>query len=269
MSISVLSWNILSGGFTDYGTPEKFPPRLNRIAATIRTLNPDILSLVDTYRWTEVFTPEKLSQIFGYPNVFSIPLKDRRLEIKGHDNGITVFTKSPDTHFETVRIRTRNAVKTRVLGNDIFSVYLDDVSEDTRLKQAKSILKLINIKIPTLVTGDMNTFDLVDLPETIQNLKILETMFPGQMKSMANSLSQMKRAQVTESFKNAGLFDLGKGKGNTVPAKLFPLKTDKPIVRIDYAFANNLLKLEDFRVLTGQTYGDLSDHYPIFMKVSS
>lgn len=53
-----------------------------------------------------------------------------------------------------------------------------------------------------------------------------------------------------------------------VPAKLFPLPVEKPVIRLDYAFGNSRVKLEDFKVLTDLKYGSLSDHYPIWMRVS-
>ncbi len=91
--------------------------------------------------------------------------------------------------------------------------------------------------------------------------------FPGPMKSMESSLNEMKRGEVTKMLINNGFVDLDKG--NTIPAKLFPLPTDEPIARLDYAFGNSQIKLEEFKVLTDAKYGNLSDHYPIWMRVSN
>jgi endonuclease/exonuclease/phosphatase family metal-dependent hydrolase len=89
------------------------------------------------------------------------------------------------------------------------------------------------------------------------------------MKSMESSLNEMRRGEVTKMLVDAGFVDFGKGKVDTVPAKLFPLPVEKPILRLDYAFGNNRVKLEEFKVLTDEKYGNLSDHYPIWMRVSS
>ncbi len=141
MSTEILSWNISSGGFKDYGSTETKPPRIDDLVKIINQIKPDVVSLVDTYRWTKVFTPDELKKIFGYPYVHSVKFEDERLIVKGHDNGITVFSQIPNTRMRTIRFTTRNAVSVKVGEMDIFSVYLDDISEDTRIKQVEAILK--------------------------------------------------------------------------------------------------------------------------------
>lgn len=269
MSIKILSWNILSGGFKDYGSPEKRPERIDDLVDVIKELNPDIVSLVDTHRWTEVFTPDELKQIFGYPHVQTVKLEDQRLMTKGHDNGIAVLSKSLNTKTTTVWLSTRNAIQTHVEGIDIFSVYLDDVSEDTRIKQIQAVLELVDPNIPTIITGDLNTFDKRDLNETNSSLNELVQKYPEPMKSMEAALNEMKRGEVTQLLKDNGFIDLGKDSGPTVPAKLFPLPLEKPLIRLDYAFGNGRISLEDFKVLTDEKFGNLSDHYPVWMCVSS
>jgi len=269
MSLEILSWNILSGGFKDYGSSEKTPERIDGLASVIKELKPDIVSFVDTHRWTEVFTVEDLKRIFGYPNVHMVKLEDQRLIEKGHDNGVAVLSQFHDVQMETIWLATRNAIKTRVEGMDIFSVYLDDISEDTRIKQIKAVLALVDPNIPTIITGDLNTFDKHDLNETKSNLDELSRRYPGPMKSMETSLNEMKRGEVTQLLKINGFRDLGKDAGTTVPAKLFPLPVEKPVIRLDYAFGNSRVKLEDFKVLTDPKFGNLSDHYPIWMRISS
>lgn len=268
MQIEILSWNILSGGFTDYGTHEDTPPRIDGLVKVIKETNPDVISLVDTYRWTEVFTNEELKEIFGYPYVHTVKLEDDRLIGKGHDNGVTVISRIPGTKMQTIRIATRNAVRVDAGGIDIFSIYLDDENEDTRLKQLEVVLQAVDPSMPTLIVGDLNTIDSTDLVETDKNLEELASKFPGPMKSMESSLNQMKRGEVTKNLKVNGFIDLGCGKGNTIPAKLFPLPVDKPIIRFDYAFGNEKINLEEFKVLTDKKFAELSDHYPIWMRVS-
>lgn len=269
MSLEILSWNILSGGFKDYGSPEKTPGRIDGLASVIKELRPDVVSLVDTHRWTEVFTVEDLKRIFGYPKVHMVKLEDQRLIEKGHDNGVTVLSRFPDAKIESIWLDTRNAIKTHAEGVDIFSVYLDDISENTRIKQVKAALNLVDSSIPTIITGDLNTFDEHDLNEARNNLIELGQRYPGPIKNMVASLNEMKRAEVTQILKENGFTDLGKNAGNTVPAKLFPLPVEKPVIRLDYAFGNSRVRLEDFKVLTDPKFGNLSDHYPIWMRVSS
>jgi endonuclease/exonuclease/phosphatase family metal-dependent hydrolase len=269
MSTEILSWNILSGGFKDYGSPEKRPDRIDGLASVIKELKPDVVSLVDTHRWTEVFTPDELKQIFGYPSVHTVKLEDQRLIAKGHDNGVTVFSQIAGTEMQTIWLATRNAIRTKIGEIDIFSVYLDDLNEDTRIKQIQAVLKLVDPNIPTIITGDLNTFDENDLNEAKNSLDELGRKYPVPIKNMEASLNEMKRGEVTQILKDNGFSDLGRNAGNTVPAKLFPLPVEKPVIRLDYAFGNSRVKLEDFKVLTDPKFGNLSDHYPIWMRVSS
>lgn len=268
MSMNILSWNILSGGFKDYESNENRPPRIQEIAKVIGEIKPDIVCLIDTYRWTEVYTKEELKQLFGYPYIHSVKLDDKRLIAKGHDNGITVFSQVKNTSMKTIRLETRNAIHVQVKDIDVFSVYLDDLNEDVRVKQVKALLKHIDPNTPTIIAGDLNTLDFDDIKKTDEHIKRLSQKFPGPMNNMEQSLNEMKRAKVTKLLKDNGFIDLGKNLGNTVPAKLFPLPVENPILRIDYAFTNRQIKLEEFKVLVDDAFGILSDHYPIIIKIS-
>ncbi len=269
MSINIMSWNILSGGFKDYGSSEERPPRIQEIVKAINEIKPDVVCLIDTYRWTEVFTHEELIELFGYPYAHCVKLDDERLISKGHDNGITVFSQLKDTSIQTIRLDTRNAVQISIDHLEIFSVYLDDLSEDVRVKQVNALHKFVNPNTPTIIAGDLNTIDFDDLEQTNKNIKELSQKFPGPMKNIEQSLTEMKRAEVTKLLKDNEFIDLGKDMGNTVPAKLFPLPIENPILRIDYAFGSKQIKLQTFEVLTDDKFGKLSDHYPILVTVSN
>lgn len=268
MSLEILSWNILSGGFKNYGSLETRPSRIETIVSAIKKIKPDLVSLIDTYRWTEIFSTDELKQLFEYPVVHMVKLEDQRLITKGHDNGIAVFSKNPDAKMSPVWLGTRNAIKTHLAGIDIFSVYFDDVSEEARVKQTQAVLKLVDPKVPTIIIGDLNTFSEKDLEQTSRSLNKLGEKHPEAIKVMDTSLKEMKKCKVTQLLSENGFFDLGQKAGYTVPAKLFPVPTEKPIIRLDYAFANEKIKLADFKVLTDEGFGNLSDHYPIWLKIS-
>lgn len=265
--MKILSWNILSGGYKGYGSIENKLERFDKLVDAIKKIDVDVVNLVDTHRWTEVFTIQELQQIFNYPFVYTVKLNDERLITKGHDNGVTVLSRIPDTKMASIWISTRNAIKVETREVDIFSVYLDDVSEGTRIKQIKTILGLVNKNKATIITGDLNTIDSSDLIKTNFEMDKLALKYPEPMKTMKTSLNEMKRGEVTGMLADNGFIDLGKGYGNTIPAKLFPLPTEKPIARLDYAFGNEKILLEKFEVLTDEKIGYLSDHYPIKMCV--
>lgn len=267
--MKILSWNILSGGFKDYGSPELRPARIDGFVNAIKSINPDFVSLVDTYRWTEVFTPKDLQELFGYLNTLSVNLEDERLLTKGHDNGVTVLTRLSNPKMEVFKMATRNSIRTEMGEVDIFSVYLDDLSEEVRIKQISEVIKLVNHNKPTIIIGDLNTIDKDDLIEANKITVKLASKYPGPMKAMESSLNEMKRGEVTRILCKNGFRDLGKGRGNTVPAKLFPLPITEPAIRLDYAFGNNLVELEEFKVLMEDKFAVLSDHYPIWMNIET
>lgn len=264
--VEILSWNILSGGFSSYDSMAKTPDRLDLLVSTTRSINADFVSLVDTHRWTEVFTTEDLIRLFGYANVYSVKLDDERLKAIGRDNGVTVLTRLPVEKFETIRIFSRNAIKTLVGGVDIFTAYLDDASEETRLQQTDSLLEQVSPGVPTIIIGDLNTIDEIDLPEASKQIGDIFKKHP-EVKSMESGLREMMRGGVTRKLKEEGFVDMGMGRGNTVPSKLFPIQIDEPMIRLDYGFCTSNIKIENFEVLRGTEFDQLSDHFPIKMRV--
>ncbi len=256
----------MSGGFKEYGSTAKSPERLEGMTKVIREIDADFVSLVDTHRWTEVFREDDLRRLFGYKNVYMVNLEDERLKVKGHDNGVTVMTRLPVEKFETIRIFNRNAIRTSVEGVDIFTTYLDDLSEDTRLKQVGALFEKVEAKRPVIITGDLNSFDQDDLMGAKTGLKILYS-FNANARSMEPVTNEMARAEVTKLIKENGFRDMGKGKGNTIPSKLFPIKLNGPMLRVDYGFCTPNIKVESFEVLRGEEFDKLSDHFPIMMSV--
>lgn len=264
--MEILSWNIMSGGFNSCNSTAMTPDRIDLLASTIKSIDADFVSLVDTHRWTEIFTFEDLKKLFGYQNVYSVKLEDERLKLKGHDNGVTVLTRLPVGKFETIRMFSRNAIKTSAGGVDIFTTYLDDVSEDTRMRQTDTLLDHVSTSVPTIITGDLNTIDEFDLTET---RKQVEEMFDKRPEARVAQpvFKEMMRCEVTRKIRQSGFIDMGKGKGNTVPSKLVPIKIDQPITRLDYGFCTSNINIENFEVLRGAEFDQLSDHYPIKMSV--
>jgi len=265
--MEILSYNIMSGGFNDYDSLSKTPERLDLLVKTIKNINADFVSLVDTHRWTEIFSKDDLKNIFGYKNVYSVKLEDDRLEAIGRDNGVTVLTRLPVEKFEAVRLFNRNAIKTTLDGMDIFTTYLDDLNEDTRLRQIDSLLNQVVLGVPTIITGDLNAIDEFDLLKTGKIIDELFIQHP-EASDLGIILRGMMRGEVTRKIRENGFIDVGKDKGNTFPSKLFPIKIKEPITRFDYGFCTPDIKVESFEVLKGVEFDQLSDHFPIKMGVS-
>lgn len=265
--MNILSWNIMSGGFNSYNSTEEIPDRLDLLVSTIKLINADFVSLVDTHRWTEVFSNEDLIRLFGYGYVYSVKLNDDRLISIGHDNGVTVLSRLPVEKFEMIRISGRNAIKTSIDGFDIFTTYLDDVSEDTRLKQVDMLLKMVKPNIPTVIVGDLNTFENSEVKTSQSALAKLFAQNPKFI-GMKPVMDDMARAEVIRLLELNEFVDTGKNKGNTIPSKLFPIKLDEPILRVDYGLCTPNIKINNFEVLRGEEYDQLSDHYPIKLSIS-
>ena len=254
--MKVLSYNIMSGGFGDYGNMGTVPERLELLKEVISQEKADFVSLIDTYRWTEIYKSDDLKNIFGYKNAFLVKLDDERLIEKGHDNGITVLTNLEVKNFEKIRLFNRNAIKTKVVFGgkeiDIFSIYLDDLSEDVRLKQIENLFELIDKNRATIFMGDLNTLDVND-----------KTVIPKANSYLDKVFEEMSQGKVINFIKENGFVDSDVEKLKTVPTKLYPIKLDAPIFRLDYIFYNQYLKSKSFKVLMGEIFDKTSDHFPI------
>src|SRR5688500_17551505 len=105
------SYNIMSGGFSAYSYERSEPERLPQLQALLSRLNADVVGLVDTFRWDEIYSEEQLRQLFGYQYVACINLNDDRLRKSGHNNGLALFSRVPWQSCVAVRIKTRDALK--------------------------------------------------------------------------------------------------------------------------------------------------------------
>jgi len=74
----IASYNIMSGGFNSYNTTSAAPQRLPLLQKAIREIGADIIGLVDTYRWNEIYTEADLKRLFGYKYAYCINLNDER-----------------------------------------------------------------------------------------------------------------------------------------------------------------------------------------------
>jgi len=270
--MKIASYNILSGGFNSYSYEPSSPERIELLKKAINIINADFIGLIDTFRWDTLYSNSQLTQLFGYKKAYCINLNDNRLKKKGHNNGITVLTNLPVEHFETISLETRDAIRTTLQINssklDIFTVYLDDLSEDVRIKQTQALLQYVDHERPTIITGDLNTLSLGDITKVnplidkfaANNRQLYESLIPV--------LNEMKRGEVTKILKEYGLQDADKKGRPTAPSKLFPAKIESAFLRIDYAFHTNKIQILDFKVFKNSVFNQASDHYPIVFDIN-
>jgi endonuclease/exonuclease/phosphatase family metal-dependent hydrolase len=260
----IASYNIMSGGFDSYTCAAAMPQRLPVLKAAIRALEADIVGLVDTFRWDEVFSTNELRKLFDYNYAFCINLNDDRLRKKGHNNGLTLLSNVPLTDAHALRIATRDAIVARLPGNiTLVLAYLDDLSEDTRLGQVKALSSKLSAKEPTIVIGDLNAVKKNEVAALKEWLAVFYKDNPDLEDKQGPIITDMQRGEVITLLESLGLQDADTTSSPTFPTRLFPAKSDRPFVRLAYCFHSSSVKITNFTVRTQNIFQKASDHFPI------
>ena len=260
----------MSGGFDSYNYEDKIPQRLDLLSEAVKQIGADFVGLVDTFRWDEIFTEKEIKEMFGYKYSYVVKLDDERLKKLGHDNGISVLTNLPVKNFETVRIFNRNAIKTTIEYEnrtiDIFSVYLDDLSEEVRKKEISCLLCEVNKNTPTIIMGDLNSLTK-DFAKNNDQLEKFWVENPKVKEKLYSSINEMSRGEVIKLIESSSFIDSSEKKENMVSTKLSEAKFTGPFLRLDYAFHTPDLKVANFKVMRDNIFDKASDHYPICFEV--
>lgn len=269
--MKIASYNVMSGGFNTYTYEQTRPQRLDLIIEAVRKLNADFVSLIDTFRWDEIYTVNKLQSMFNYPYVYCINLEDERLKKLGHNNGLTVLTRNKVQSFETLKLFNRNSIKTAISLNDrkvdLFTIYLDDKSEDTRVRQVHSLLQKTNVRNPTIIMGDLNTFSPKDIPVVVSAIRSFLDSNPSLEAKFAPVLNEMQKAQVSKILEAAEFIDTNLTSQTTAPTSLLGVKNLADIFRLDYIFCSKNIKWKNFKVHKYNFFDKVSDHFPITLEI--
>lgn len=261
----------MSGGFSGYDHDQATPQRLQELRAAVQEIDADVIGLIDTFRWDEIFSVEQLRNLFGYNYITCINLNDERLRKLGHNNGLTLMSKLPWRSCEVVKLGTRDALKAsfELSGIEITIVlaYLDDLKEDVRLKQAEAIVGSIDDVDSSLIMGDFNTIAPADNHDADRKLEIFYVDNPGIKDKLNPMVEQMQRAEVVAWLESQNFIDGGVKAGATMPSKLFPAVSDKPFLRLDYCLHGSKLKVSNFAVHRAEIMQKASDHFPISFTV--
>lgn len=163
--------------------------------------------------------------------------------------------------FNIVRAYNRNYIETVLDGLTIYTCYLDDLSENTRLLEMDALLDKIHT--PAVIHGDLNTFTKEDLtlPNKIQEEFVVNNT--ELTKKLEPILDEMKRCEVVETLKTRGFIDSAREFKPTMPSKLFPAVIKAPFIRVDYILHTKDVSSENAMVYTDTLYDTVSDHYPI------
>lgn len=178
--------------------------------------------------------------------------------------------KSQSNLPESIRIYNRDCVKTKININGknllLYTVYLDDLSEDVRLKEVEALLSGIQ-KNNTIIMGDFNTFAKYDFDFIRKDIKALFKDKPDLYKIIQKPIEEAKRGEVIKLLEQNELINSMQNFAPTVPTKLSPLGLDNPIFRVDYVYHTKDVVIDKIKVLESDLLNQASDHLPICFEV--
>ncbi|MDC0449069.1 hypothetical protein OAL67_00480 [bacterium] len=254
----LLSYNIMSGCFESYELTSKLTNRFDLLKDALKQINADYVGLCDAFRWKDTFSPEELKQAFGYKHILHVDMEDSRVE---KEVGVAVMTNLDVKEFNVIRAFNRNYIETVLEGLNIYTCYLDDLSEDTRLKEINSLLE--QVKKPAIIHGDLNTFTKSDLEIENKTRLLFEQENELLTKQLKPILDGMQRCEVIDVIKDKGFVDSETNFNPTLPSKLFPAKVTEPFVRVDYIFHTPDVQSSNVTVHKDDLFHKVSDHFPL------
>ena len=190
-------------------------------------------------------------------------MEDTRVE---KNIGITVMTNLDVETFRIVRAHNRNYIETKLNGLYIYTCYLDDLSEDVRILEIKSLLNQINT--PAVIHGDLNTFTKDDL----HKFSATKNKFIQNNQELYSKLKpitdEMERCEVVKIIAEKGFIDADRDVNATLPTTLFHAKVTKPFVRVDYIFHTKEIQIDNLVVPNSEIINKVSDHFPVIANIN-
>lgn len=272
--MKIVSYNICRGGFDNYNQISSKPERLDLLQKAVGIIGADFIGLVDTFRWKEIFNDQNLTKIFNYKNAYHINMNDIRVDEK---IGLTILSNFPFMNIEVIRLKSRNCIKAEIKYRDrklnVFTVYFDDLSEDTRLEQAKVLLENTPIE-STIIMGDLNCIYQEEIPKLENHLKkfLQENPTFSQQKDFNTyfvpAFEEIKKGKVISLIRAKGFID-ARGKKVRQPTAFTRLSipTLGPILTVDHIFCSQDIQTKDFQVLTAGVFEKASDHFPVVTEI--
>jgi len=255
----------MSGCYESYAQDAKLTARYELLKKAVKAVDADFVGLADTFKWKETFSPSDLRRDFDYKNIFLIDMEDTRVE---SNIGVAVMTNLDVQGFNTTRAFNRNCIETKLNGLTVYTCYLDDISEDTRLFQIKSLLS--QTAEPAIIHGDLNTFSKEDLLTVDRISPSFEEANPGLSAKLKPIIEDMRRCAVVDELTTCGFKDSAEKWMPTMPTKLFPATgVNEPFLRVDYIFHTAGVFVEDLTVPKGDLFDEVSDHFPLVAAVTA
>lgn len=278
MSVNVMSWNINAGGYAGYDetlpSPERGQAILDVISDARAEHDVDSLILPDAFRWGEIKGGDKgIARHLGFNAAHFVLLDDERLNRDaGKHIGIAMATDKPVHRWRDIDLETRQAASVTLdvgsHGLQLVGVYLDDLSEATRVQQVRALRSNIEKDVPTIVMGDFNMLR-PDVYRARQSDRIIDQMLRIGSPLLRAMMGQHPIAKTLIEFNKRQAYDEMADDGTTIMMdadyeKIRPTETRLGHLSVDYAFLYRV-GLDDFVVLDSQ---GASDHKPIIAKTS-
>jgi endonuclease/exonuclease/phosphatase family metal-dependent hydrolase len=273
-TLDLMSWNIKAGGFDEYDPGLAIPSRETEIQGVVMAFHAGKTSsavcVTDAYRWDELYGDNSgIARHLGYQDARFVQLDDERLRAKGEGGiGIAFATDRCIQDSRPLDLETRQGLQVVLdvgkYGLQIAGVYLDDMSEDVRLRQVRALMAGLDADVPTLLIGDFNalrpTMKGASIGVKARDVAVhsLASLLPkrSDLGASVKGMNMRKAVPLIESF---GYTDADQQKRPTSPASL-------PIFGIDYVFHNQLAAVDNFQVLPER---QASDHRPLTFEVTA
>lgn len=270
--IGIGTWNIKSGGFSSYNPSLPAPEREHAIQAVVNHLHDnnrvDTLSLTDAHRWDQIYGGNQgIAAHLGYKEAHFTPLEDDRLSRDfGAGIGIVLATDQRIEQAKELDLSTRQGLGVILdigsYGLQVANVYMDDLSEETRLTQLRALQSELEPDMPTILIGDFNA-----LRPTMRGASIRIRTKDMAVRSLAHTLSAhkplgmtvrgMNQRQAVPLIESFGFKDADSAqKRPTAPARL-------PIFGVDYIFHNEKVAVDE---VTTVPIKYESDHLPLIAR---
>lgn len=296
-TIEMMTWNINAGGFDDYTADQSIPGREAAITDFISNKHRHGVSAVclsDAYRWGDQYrdqnTPgDGIARHLGYKYARFVDFQDERLTADaGAGIGVAFATDHKIEQTRELDLITRQGMGVIIdigrSGLQIANVYLDDLSEDLRIKQLSSLVNELEPDMPTIITGDLNALrdgmsqSKASIRSRDMAVRAVAALFPkrggylsgldipkiqpriDRLAEIGTVTKDMNRRLAIPHLRSLEFADADAAEMRpTAPAKL-------PVYSLDYVFYNAGVQVTDVNVEKLPTAE--SDHRPLTYSVS-
>lgn len=261
MTFKIASWNI-EGRLTNNDISLRSTP--DKIIESIKKLNADILILPEAHNEINLKNlkiKQKLKDI-GY-ELFSVPYQEVpvfRLDAFYTNLSLMILSKLPIKKFDIIRPADyRNELMAIIRDPQtnkevrIIGLHLDDLSEETRIRQVKDLVKIINSSnTPTILLGDLNAMHSEDLwPSKFLRNYLVRNITSKLSVKFGKRAVEMARGEALKLLQsNTNLTDADPRHQPTTTPKIRGIEFMPSIrlMQIDHMFVSPEIKISNFTI---------------------